>query len=122
MRRTGNREARRTERPVKRSVFAVLCIAAVGLAAANAASGADPDVSATRPLGDLPLNPEWLANTLTRATTTTSVKNNTSPETIARRDQAVAQWKAAVAQAQPFVAQAKEATASAAAGPPHAGS
>jgi hypothetical protein len=113
MRRTGNRIKRLM--PLKRSVFAVLVIGAFGLAATNAAYGVDPDTSANRPLGDLPLNPEWLANTLTRATTTTSVKNNTSPETIARRDEAVAQWKAAVAQAQPFQAQAKAASASAAA-------
>jgi hypothetical protein len=55
--------------------------------------------SQTNPLdpGDLPINPEWLANTLSRASTTTSVKNNTLPEAIERRDQAVAAWKDAVA-------------------------
>ncbi len=48
-------------------------------------------------LGNLPINPQWLSNTLQRATTLTSVQNNTSPEAIARRDQAVAAWKAAQA-------------------------
>jgi hypothetical protein len=56
----------------------------------------------TNPLdpGDLPINPEWLANTLERASTTTSVKNNTLPEALTRRDDAVAAWKAAVANGQ----------------------
>jgi hypothetical protein len=48
-------------------------------------------------LGNLPIDPQWLSNTLQRATTLTSVQNNTSPEAIARRDQAVAAWKAAEA-------------------------
>src|SRR4051812_36988960 len=58
--------------------------------------------STSNPLdpGDLPINPEWLANTLERATQTTSVKNNTSPEAIQRRDEAVAAWKQAVASGQ----------------------
>jgi hypothetical protein len=51
-------------------------------------------------LGDLPINPEWLANTLERATQTTSVKNNTSQEALQRRDDAVAAWKNAVANGQ----------------------
>src|SRR4051812_30685201 len=50
--------------------------------------------------GDLPINPEWLANTLERATQTTSVKNNTSQEALQRRDDAVAAWKNAVANGQ----------------------
>src|SRR4051794_8828036 len=50
--------------------------------------------------GDLPINPEWLANTLGRASTTTSVKNNTLPEAITRRDEAIAAWKQAVAAGQ----------------------
>jgi hypothetical protein len=45
--------------------------------------------------GDLPVDPQWLANTLQRATTLTSVKNNTIPGAIASRDQADAQWEAA---------------------------
>jgi hypothetical protein len=51
-------------------------------------------------LGDLPINPEWLANTLTRASQTTSVQNNTLPEAMQRRDQAVGAWKQAVAAGQ----------------------
>lgn len=46
-------------------------------------------------LGDLPINPQWLANTLGNATDIGSVKNNVIDGAIARRDQAVAQWKAA---------------------------
>jgi hypothetical protein len=64
-------------------------------------SGTD-STSSSDPLdpGDLPINPEWLANTLERATTTTSVKNNTSQEALQRRDEAVAAWKNAVASGQ----------------------
>jgi len=65
-------------------------------------AGSTGSSTSSNPLdpGDLPINPEWLANTLERATTTTSVKNNTSPEAIARRDQAVTAWKQAVASGQ----------------------
>jgi hypothetical protein len=66
---------------------------AVGLAVllcAPAASMADDG-----PLGDLPLNPQWLANTLSRAAQPGVVKNNTPSEAIARRDKAVADWTAA---------------------------
>ena len=45
--------------------------------------------------GDLPLDPQWLSNTLQRATTTTSVQNNTIPGAIQRRDAAVAAWQQA---------------------------
>src|SRR3954463_3921973 len=45
--------------------------------------------------GDLPVNPEWLANTLTRASTTTSVQNNLAPRAVARRDAALAAYRAA---------------------------
>ncbi len=48
-------------------------------------------------LGDLPINPEWLANTLGNATRVGQVKNNTVPGAIARRDKAVSEWKAAQA-------------------------
>src|SRR4051812_33569049 len=69
-----------------------------GTGSGTGSSGAG-DASSNNPLdlGDLPINPEWLANTLSRATQTTSVKNNTDPEAIARRDQAIAAWKDAVA-------------------------
>jgi hypothetical protein len=65
-------------------------------------TGSSDSSDSTNPLdpGDLPINPEWLANTLKRASTTTSVQNNTLPEAIERRDQAVAAWKAAVANGQ----------------------
>ncbi len=46
---------------------------------------------------DLPINPQWLANTLGRATDIGTVKNNTIPGAIERRDKAVAEWKAAQA-------------------------
>ncbi|HEY5198871.1 MAG TPA: hypothetical protein VIJ51_17770 [Solirubrobacteraceae bacterium] len=48
-------------------------------------------------LGDLPIDPAWLVNTLSRATTLTSVKNNTIPGAIASRDAATAAWKTAEA-------------------------
>lgn len=47
--------------------------------------------------GDLPVNPQWLANTLGHATAIGTVKNNPIDGAIARRDKAVAQWKAAQA-------------------------
>ena len=63
-------------------------VAALSVGAAlsvTAASGAPGAPTFTIPgggnqLGDLPVNPQWLVNTLQRASTTTSVKNNTSPE------------------------------------------
>src|SRR4051794_40671374 len=45
--------------------------------------------------GDLPLDPQWLSNTLQRAATTTSVQNNPIAGALARRDKAVADWRAA---------------------------
>ncbi|HEV7884309.1 MAG TPA: hypothetical protein VGO81_12120, partial [Solirubrobacteraceae bacterium] len=56
-----------------------------------AASGQDTG------LGDLPVNPEWLANTLGRAVDIGGVKNNLTDGAIERRDKAVAEWKAAQA-------------------------
>ena len=52
------------------------------------------------PSNDLPISPEWLSNTLTRAATPGSVQNNTVPGAIQRRDAAVAAWKSAVARYQ----------------------
>src|SRR3954471_4523732 len=46
--------------------------------------------------GDLPINPEWLANTISRASTTTSVKNNTIDGALQRRDAAKAGYEAAL--------------------------
>jgi hypothetical protein len=48
-------------------------------------------------LGDLPINPEWLVNTLGNATRIGAVKNNTVSGAIAKRDKAVSEWKAAQA-------------------------
>jgi hypothetical protein len=48
-------------------------------------------------LGDLPIDPQWLANTLGHATHLGSVQNNTIPGAIERRDAAVTAWKAAQA-------------------------
>src|SRR5690348_7855479 len=78
---------------------------AVALAVAGGALGvtaASGSVGSKKPpnpnqLGDLPVNPQWLSNTLERATTTTSVKNNTLPEAIRRRNKAEAAWNAAEA-------------------------
>jgi hypothetical protein len=49
--------------------------------------------------GDLPLNPEWLANTLKRASKTGEVENNTIPGAIASRDKAVKAWHKALKKA-----------------------
>lgn len=71
---------------------ASLALGVSGLGGGSALAQSDPGG-----LGDLPISPQWLANTLSRATTTTSVKNNTSPQDIASRDKATAEWKAAQA-------------------------
>src|SRR3954468_21624960 len=74
---------------------ALLAMVAAGtLLAVGIAGAQDP----TDP-GDLPVNPQWLANTLTRASTTSSVQNNLADDAIASRDKAVADWKAAQAAA-----------------------
>src|SRR6478735_5305946 len=65
------------------------------LAAATALGAFAVPIASAQDGGDLPLNPEWLSNTLQRATTTTSVQNNAIPGAIARRDKAVAEWRAA---------------------------
>src|SRR5437660_474706 len=72
--------------PPLRAAGAVL-VAALALCAPAAAQNPDP--------GDLPIDPQWLANTLQRASTTTSVQNNLIPGAIERRDKAIADWKAA---------------------------
>ncbi|TML98845.1 MAG: hypothetical protein E6G10_21510 [Actinobacteria bacterium] len=61
------------------------------LAAAHGAAAQSPDP------GDLPVDPQWLSNTLSRASTTTSVQNNDAEGAIASRDAALAAWKEAVA-------------------------
>jgi hypothetical protein len=75
------------------AIFAVIAVIALG---AVAALGQAPSPSDT---GDLPVNPEWLANTLTRASTTTSVQNNLLDGAIQNRDKALAEYKAARARA-----------------------
>jgi hypothetical protein len=72
-------------------------IAAAGLIAAGIADGVPAASGQDAGLGDLPINPAWLANTLGRAVSTGGVKNNVTDGAIARRDEAVAQWKAAQA-------------------------
>jgi hypothetical protein len=71
-------------------------VVAAGLIAAGVIGGA-PAASGQEALGDLPISPEWLANTLGRATDVGGVKNNVTDGAIERRDKAVAEWKAAQA-------------------------
>src|SRR3954465_8013040 len=80
----------------RRSAWAGLVALVITGTAAVAANGQAPDPGDP---GDLPVNPQWLSNTLTRAATTTSVQNNLADDAIANRDQAVANWKAAEAAA-----------------------
>ncbi len=68
---------------------------ALACAAIGAALLAPGVASAQDPGGDLPISSQWLSNTLQRASTTTSVKNNVTEGAIARRDAAVAAYKAA---------------------------
>jgi hypothetical protein len=72
--------------PPLRAAGAAVAIA-LALCASAAAQNPDP--------GDLPVDPQWLANTLQRASTTSSVQNNLIPGALERRDQAIAAWKAA---------------------------
>ena len=77
MRKIGGRRARRG---VLGGLVATGLIAAgviTGVPAASGQSGGDG-------LGDLPISPEWLANTLGHATDIGSVKNNTIPGAIER--------------------------------------
>src|SRR4051794_27778621 len=69
------------------------------LAAATVVLLAAPAVAAAQdpPSNDLPISPEWLSTTLSRAASPDAVQNNTIPGAIARRDAAVAQWRTAVA-------------------------
>ncbi|MEA2168886.1 MAG: hypothetical protein QOF76_2186, partial [Solirubrobacteraceae bacterium] len=49
-----------------------------------------------QPLGDLPLNPEWLSNTLTRASKVGEVENNLASDAIAQRDAATKAYQDAL--------------------------
>src|SRR4051812_22472382 len=93
MKRQGTAPPRRGWRRAALILGAAL-LAALAIATVAGAQGDGED-----PAGDLPLDPQWLANTITRGATTTSVTNNASPETIKRRDDATAAWKQAVADA-----------------------
>jgi hypothetical protein len=86
--------SRRNTQRARRGAFAG--VVAAGVIAAAVIGGA-PAASGQEALGDLPISPEWLANTLGRATDIGSVKNNLTEGAIERRDQAVAEWKAAQA-------------------------
>lgn len=66
-------------------------------AALLAAAIVPTQVTAQSATGDLPVSPEWLANTLGNATQIGEVKNNLIPGAIERRDKAVAEWRAAQA-------------------------
>jgi hypothetical protein len=80
--------ARRRRRSARAGLLALVIAGSAAIAAQAQSPGAgDP--------GDLPVNPEWLSNTLTRATTTTSVQNNLVSGALARRDAALAAYKAA---------------------------
>src|SRR3954463_8989793 len=75
----------------------------VGAIVLSLALGSTPASGQAQPpsdTGDLPVDPAWLSNTLTRASTTTSVKNNLADGAVERRNQAVAEWKQAKADAQ----------------------
>src|SRR3954451_23885597 len=73
----------------RRRRLAGALITTLALVAPAGAAAQPPDP------GDLPVNPEWLANTLSRASTTTSVQNNLADGAVARRDAAVAAYRAA---------------------------
>src|SRR4051794_9619706 len=96
--------------PPRRTSFATLAaLIAVAFAAAltTATAGAQsalPDQldgrahsaqSTPSDTGDLPVDPAWLSNTLTRASTTTSVKNNLAGGALQRRNKALAAWRKA---------------------------
>jgi len=98
----------RRPRRGRRIAVAVLCTALLGSSALAAVSGAQSP-SPKDPLGDLPLNPEWLANTLGRAVQFNKVQNNTVPGAIEARDKAIAEWKAAKAAAKKAKPKAKKA-------------
>src|SRR3954466_9560479 len=76
-------------RRLGRTVGAIVLSLALGSTAAFGQAQPPSDT------GDLPVNPEWLSNTLTRASTTTSVQNNLIDGAIANRDKALAEYKAA---------------------------
>jgi hypothetical protein len=70
-------------------------VAAGSISLALTTSSAPAQDNGDSGLGDLPINPAWLANTLGNATDIGSVKNNPIPGAVANRDKAVAAWKTA---------------------------
>lgn len=87
--REGGSRSRRSKR---------LALAATTLAAAVASAGIlSGPTAAQTPLGDLelPLNPKWIANTAKRGLAVNKVYNNTVAGAMARRNKAVADYKAA---------------------------
>src|SRR4051794_41758317 len=76
----------------RRSAWAGLVALVITGTAAVAAHGQTPDPGDP---GDLPVNPEWLSNTLARASTTTSVQNNLADGAAARRDTALVAYRRA---------------------------
>ncbi|MEA2171142.1 MAG: hypothetical protein QOF76_4442, partial [Solirubrobacteraceae bacterium] len=76
---------------IKRRLIGASVLAVVALAAPSAAFAQDNE-----PLGDLPLNPEWLSNTLKRATDIGKVTNNLAPDAIAQRDAATKAYEDAL--------------------------
>src|SRR4051812_24284462 len=73
----------------RRRLIGASVLAVLGLGAPAAAQDNEP-------LGDLPLNPEWLSNTLERASKVGQVENNTIAGALARRDAAAAAYTAAL--------------------------
>src|SRR4051794_23171792 len=71
------------------AAMAMAAVLVVGVAGAQSPGITDP--------GDLPVNPQWLSNTLTRAATTTSVQNNLAPGALENRNQALKAWSDAQA-------------------------
>jgi hypothetical protein len=88
------RDASRGRRGLLAGVLAAGLLAVGVVVGVPAAAGQSTDDTG---LGDLPINPAWLANTLGHATNFGNVKNNVIDGAIARRDKAVAEWKAAEA-------------------------
>src|SRR3954470_14344510 len=79
------------ERTRHRSAWAgLLALVFTAFAAVAAHAQSDPGGG-----GDLPVDPAWLASTLSRASTTTSVQNNLVQGALARRDAAVAAYRRA---------------------------
>src|SRR5205085_963588 len=77
-------------------VTGLALIAGLGLSGAQGVTVGDGPLG----LGDLPINVEWLANTLGRGLDIGHVTNNVIPGALERRDKAIADWKAAEAAAQ----------------------